>query len=220
MPRCKPSRCSEWNDFNGAHDEYPAVLSCISLNRGQIGDSYQRRRAWRKKDAVSGGFRLQACEASPFDSLPNGCCRLVWNVVRPELSWPNSPPLATGLGYQRGVSQSSGGFEHRHFELQPGSRSHVHRRIKREQVDLAAHQVRDTRLSGAEELGRLRLPETSTSHGARHPAILKSAVLLQRYEANQMVYRSVGLDDFRQPLAVKGLVVRVLNTDKSGNEGP
>ena len=51
-----------------------------------------------------------------------------------------------------------------HFDANAGSACHVHERIEREEVDLAVHQVRDSRLGYAEEPGRLGLAELGASN--------------------------------------------------------
>lgn len=51
------------------------------------------------------------------------------------------------------------GLAQPHLDAYAGSASHVHGSVEGEEVDLAAHQVRDARLCYAEEPGRLSLAE-------------------------------------------------------------
>ncbi len=77
-------------------------------------------------------------------------------LARYYLRAPKTSPASWG-SRARGALRMSGGFEHPHFDVGPSSRRHVRQRIQAEQTDLAAHQVRYTRLSHAKKLGGLRL---------------------------------------------------------------
>ena len=62
-----------------------------------------------------------------------------------------------GGGDLIGLAHRSGSIQHTHFHVQTGRCCHVDQRIEAEQVDLATHQVGDTRLRHAKQLGGLCL---------------------------------------------------------------